>query len=150
MFCLLFSAQKHRTMSAWQYRKLIPVAPTSEINQRIWQVISQIPPGRVATYGDIARQAGLGRGARRVGAALRGLPGDTAIPWHRVINAGGAISLPAGGDGQRRQMARLRAEGVAVSDSGRISLARYRWDPGATEPPRTAAACRAAPPPRRR
>ncbi|WP_232059082.1 MGMT family protein [Kineobactrum salinum] len=110
------------------------MAPTSEINQHIWQVVSQIPPGRVATYGDIARQAGLGRGARRVGAALRGLPGKTRIPWHRVVNAGGAISLPAGSDGRYRQIMRLRAEGIEVSDSGRISLARYRWDPGITEP----------------
>jgi len=51
-----------------------------EIDQRIWQVVMLIPPGTVATYGDIARQAGLPGAARRVGRALRGLPEDTRIP----------------------------------------------------------------------
>jgi len=100
--------------------------PDSDIDQRIWQVISLIPEGKVATYGDVAAQAGLPRGARRVGAALRKLPRGSRIPWHRVINAGGCISLPPGSEGYRKQQSRLRAENVDCSDSGRISLARYR------------------------
>lgn len=110
--------------------KLNTLTPTSEINQRIWQVVSQIPRGKVATYGDIARYAGLGRGARQVGAALRGLPAASRIPWHRVVNAQGASSLPAGSDGHHPQLARLQAEGIALRDNGRIDLARFRWQPG--------------------
>ena len=97
-----------------------------DINHRIWQVISLIPPGRVATYGDVARQAGLPGGARRVGRALKGLPKDTRIPWHRVINAQGRISLPEGSVSQYNQRERLEAEGIVFSKNGRIDLARHR------------------------
>ena len=98
-----------------------------DINHRIWQVVALIPPGRVATYGDVARQAGLPGAARRVGAALRGLPPDTRIPWHRVINAQGRISLPAGSASQYTQRERLEAEGVVFRANKSIDLKKYRW-----------------------
>lgn len=98
-----------------------------DINHRIWQVISLIPPGRVATYGEVARQAGLPRGARRVGRALRGLPQDTRIPWHRVINAQGRISLPEGSVSQYTQRERLEAEGVVFRANKTIDLRRFAW-----------------------
>lgn len=100
-----------------------------DINQRIWQVVALIPRGRVATYGDIAARAGLPGAARRVGRALGRLPEDTRIPWHRVINARGRISLPPGSDAFRRQRDRLKAEGVCFNEGGGVSLARYRWQP---------------------
>ena len=56
------------------------MAEEPDINHRIWQVVAAIPPGRVCSYGEVARRAGLGRAARRTGAALRGLPTDTGIP----------------------------------------------------------------------
>ena len=65
-----------------------------DIDQRIWQVVALIPPGRVATYGDVARQAGMPGAARRVGRALGALPAGTRLPWHRLINARGRISPP--------------------------------------------------------
>lgn len=99
------------------------------INQRIWQIVSLIPAGQVATYGDVAQQAGLGRSARRVGAALRALPQDTRIPWHRVINAQGQISLPAGSASQYTQRERLEAEGVVFRGNKKVDLATYRWRP---------------------
>ena len=99
-----------------------------DIDQRIWQVVSMIPPGRVATYGDVARQAGLAGAARRVGRALRGLPDDTRIPWHRVVNASGRISLPAGSRGQLIQRQRLEQEGI-VFQGNRLPLADCRWTP---------------------
>ncbi len=102
--------------------------PEADIDQRVWQVVALIPAGKVATYGDVARLAGLPGAARRVGRALRGLPGGTRIPWHRVVNASGRISLPAGSEGYRRQRRRLEAEGVTFSN-GRLSLASYRWQP---------------------
>lgn len=96
---------------------------------RIARVVRRVPRGRVATYGQVARLAGLPRGARQVGYALHALPSGSVVPWHRVINAGGRISLPpeAGGIEQRL---RLLAEGITVTEAGRVSLARYQWDPG--------------------
>ncbi|MEQ9397194.1 MGMT family protein [Haliea sp.] len=100
-----------------------------DINHRIWQVVAMIPPGRVATYGDVARHAGLGRAARRVGMALRQLPRDTRIPWHRVINSTGRISLPAVSAAAKQQRDRLTGEGINFSAGGRIDLRQQRWRP---------------------
>ncbi len=100
----------------------------TDIDQRVWQVVALIPSGKVATYGDVARLAGLPGAARRVGRALRGLPEGTRIPWHRVVNASGRISLPPDSDGHRRQRQRLEAEGIAFSN-GRLPLRIYRWQP---------------------
>ncbi len=97
-----------------------------DINHRIWQVVALIPAGKVATYGDVARLAGLPGAARRVGAALRALPPDTRIPWHRVINAQGKLSLPEGSRAQYTQRERLEAEGVVFSGAKRVDLARFR------------------------
>lgn len=98
----------------------------SERNARIFAVVARIPCGQVATYGQIARLAGLGRMARQVGYALCTLPDDTDLPWHRVINARGEISLPS--PQRERQRQRLGDEGVAPDASGRISLRTYGWD----------------------
>ena len=103
------------------------VVQEPSLNQRIWQVVAAIPEGRVSTYGEIAKRAGLPGGARRVGAALRGLPKDTRIPWHRVINASGRISLPAGSASQQLQQERLRAEGVSFKRNGAIDLNKFSW-----------------------
>tara|TARA_R110002110_G_scaffold245617_3_gene461988 strand:+ start:32608 stop:32997 length:390 start_codon:yes stop_codon:yes gene_type:complete len=102
-----------------------------DINHRIWQVVALIPAGRVATYGDVARQAGLGRAARRVGRALRQLPEETRIPWHRVINSRGRLSLPAATTAGKQQRQRLTVEGINVSSDGRVDLLRQRWQPEA-------------------
>lgn len=99
----------------------------ADINSRIWQVVAAIPEGKVSTYGDIARQAGLARAARRVGSALRGLPNDTSIPWHRVVNAQGRISLPPGSASHEQQRARLEAEGIRFNMKGRIDLSQQGW-----------------------
>lgn len=101
----------------------------SDINQRIWQVVALIPAGWVATYGDVARHAGLGRAARRVGRALGKLPGNTRIPWHRVINSTGRMSLPAASVAGKQQRKRLADEGVRFTANGRIDLNRQRWRP---------------------
>lgn len=96
--------------------------------ERIWQTVARVPRGRVATYGQIARLAGLGRRARMVGYALHQTPDHWKIPWHRVINARGRISFPPGSDQYRRQRDRLLAEEIPfVGD--RVDLERYRWRP---------------------
>lgn len=95
--------------------------------ERIFQVVFQIPPGKVSTYGQVAELAGLPRAARLVGATLKALPRGSKLPWHRVINASGKISLPVEGNG-RIQRERLEGESV-VFVKGRISLQDYGWRP---------------------
>ena len=104
----------------------VSVEKEPDINHRIWQVVALIPAGKVATYGDVAKLAGLPGAARRVGAALRALPSDTKIPWHRVINAQGRLSLPEGSGAQYTQRERLEAEGVVFSKWKRVDLSRFR------------------------
>src|SRR5437867_2681983 len=95
--------------------------------ERIWRIVARIPRGRVATYGQIARMAGLLNGARTVGWALRALPDGCRVkgrrvPWHRVINAQGAISLRGcdeGGEASRQANA-LEREGIRLGPGGRI------------------------------
>ena len=80
--------------------------------QRIWQIVSSIPSGQVASYGQIARLAGLPGYARFVGTTLGKLPRDTSLPWHRVVNASLQIA-PRGSDRMSEQERRLRSEGVS-------------------------------------
>lgn len=96
------------------------------LRQRVLATVDEIPRGFVATYGDVAREAGLGRRARLVGRVLRELPAKTALAWHRVVRAGGQIAPRAGADVQRR---RLLREGVPVDAQGRLDLERHRWRP---------------------
>ena len=96
-------------------------------NQKIWQVVASIPLGKVTTYGGIAQKAGMARAARRVGWALRGLPSDTRIPWHRVVNARGLISLPESSESHTMQRTRLENEGIEFKLNGSIDLRRFGW-----------------------
>ena len=108
---------------------------------RIYAVVRRIPRGRVATYGQVAELAGLPGHARQVGYALHALPAGTAVPWHRVLNSAGALSLRAAGGGELVQRQLLEREGVRFNLRGRVPLERVRWRPGrtpkgATEPSR--------------
>jgi methylated-DNA-protein-cysteine methyltransferase-like protein len=91
-------------------------------------VVARIPRGRVETYGGVAERAGLPRQARLVGYALHALPDGTPLPWHRVLGAGGRLSLmrtnPGSGLTQRM---RLEREGVDFDARGRVDLDRFRW-----------------------
>lgn len=98
-----------------------------DINHRIWQVVTAIPKGNVSTYGGVAQKAGVHRAARRVGYALRGLPATTRIPWHRVVNAQGRISLPEGSVSYKTQRDRLENEGISFRTNGTIDLRQYGW-----------------------
>lgn len=93
-----------------------------------WQVLARVPAGHVITYGQLAELAGLPRQARWVGRLLSQLPADSGLPWHRVVNAQGRLSLPPHHPGAEEQAARLRAEGVFLQD-GKLNLTRYRWQP---------------------
>ena len=98
-----------------------------DINHRIWQVVASIPKGNVSTYGMVAQKAGIHRAARRVGHALRGLPAYTRIPWHRVVNAQGRISLPEDSVAHDIQKGRLENEGIRFKTNGTIDLRKYGW-----------------------
>ena len=103
------------------------MARESDRYSRIYAVIRRIPRGRVATYGQVARLAGLSGQARQVGYALHSMATDHPVPWHRVVNARGAISLRSepGSDLIQRQL--LEREGVIFNDANRLELSRYQW-----------------------
>jgi methylated-DNA-protein-cysteine methyltransferase-like protein len=108
----------------------VPRATTAETSTyaRIYSVVRRIPSGRVASYGQIAALAGLPGHARQVGYALHALSPATAVPWQRVVNAAGAISLrPMSGGISQRLL--LEKEGVRFDVRGRIPLAKYGWRP---------------------
>ncbi len=97
---------------------------------RIYAVVRRIPRGRVATYGQVARVAGLPGHARQVGYAMAALTEGTRVPWHRVINAQGAVSLRRAGPGAGvRQRQLLEREGVIFNPRGRVPLDRFGWEP---------------------
>jgi methylated-DNA-protein-cysteine methyltransferase related protein len=100
----------------------------SETFQNIWHMVEQIPPGKVATYGQIAAMLAVPGGARTVGWAMHALPEESNAPWHRVIGAGGFVRLPEY-EGKAVQVMLLRQEGVVVSDQGRIDLEIFQWNP---------------------
>lgn len=99
-------------------------------DQRVYAAVARIPPGQLATYGQIAELIGAWGCARQVGWALRRLPLPSEIPWHRVVNADGRIAMTPsreGSDWIQRQL--LLAEGIPVDGEGRLPLARFRWRP---------------------
>jgi methylated-DNA-protein-cysteine methyltransferase related protein len=98
-----------------------------ELSLRIVTLIRRIPRGKVASYGQIAAMAGDPRGARRVARLLHSSSRKRRLPWHRVINSRGGVSLPPGG-GYELQRSLLEAEGV-VFRRNRVDLTRFGWRP---------------------
>lgn len=94
---------------------------------RIYEIVRQIPRGRVATYGQIAELAGLDSHARQVGYALHAIPPSMKLPWHRVVNARGEVSARSSGDSHELQRHLLEAEGIEFDARDRIDLAKRRW-----------------------
>ncbi|NLE76718.1 MAG: MGMT family protein [Chloroflexi bacterium] len=92
----------------------------------IWRLVEQIPPGQVATYGQVADMLGRRQDARVVGWALHSLPAGSAVPWHRVVSAAGCLH-GASEAARLEQQALLEEEGVTVGCDGRIALERCRW-----------------------
>ena len=96
----------------------------------VFAVVARIPKGRIATYGQVAQLAGLPRQARLVGYALHALPEQSRLPWHRVVNAEGRISLRSDGSGHDRlQRVLLERESVRFDAQGVVSLKRFQWRP---------------------
>ena len=98
----------------------------TDFHQRTIAILKKIPPGKVATYGQIATMAGNPRGARQVVRTLNSSSEKEDLPWFRVVNAKGMISLPSG-RGRELQRSLLESEGVEFDRQGRIDLERFRW-----------------------
>ncbi|KEF31693.1 methylated-DNA--protein-cysteine methyltransferase-related protein [Marinobacter nitratireducens] len=97
-------------------------------DQKIWQVVLSIPKGKVASYGQVAKMAGLGRQARYIGRALGKLPAGHQIPWYRVLRSNGQIAFPEGSEQFEKQKTKLEQEGVKV-ERGRVKLNVHQWRP---------------------
>lgn len=96
------------------------------IQQRIYDVVRLIPAGKVASYGQIARIVGLGISAQMVGFALAGLREGSDVPWQRVINAQGKISLPGVGGAMQKNL--LLDEGIEFNEKSQVDLNRFGWE----------------------
>ena len=94
---------------------------------RIYNVVSQIPKGKVATYGQVAQLAGNKRWARVVGYALHNNPDQSKIPCHRVVNRDGKVAKAFVFGGENEQIRLLLNEGVEVVE-GKVDLEKYRWE----------------------
>ena len=94
--------------------------------EQIYEAVRRIPPGKVATYGQIAKIVGRCT-ARMVGYAMAALPAGSGVPWQRVINHKGEISTRSRGDGDLRQRRLLQEEGIRFDRKGRVNLKKVRW-----------------------
>ncbi|GGJ48788.1 MULTISPECIES: MGMT family protein [Pseudomonas syringae group] len=103
-------------------------SPAERRRAALYLTMAQIPEGKVVAYGQLAELAGLGKAARWVGRTLSQLPEGSSLPWHRVLGAGGRLSLPIGSASGDEQRARLRAEGVTILNN-RIDMQRHGWRP---------------------
>ena len=104
----------------------------TDFYQRVYEIVRGIPIGRVSTYGQIAARIGAPRAARMVGMALRSTPSGSDVPWHRVINSKGIISIENLAHPPEEQANLLMAEGVLVRTIDgmyTIDLPLYLWQP---------------------
>jgi methylated-DNA-protein-cysteine methyltransferase-like protein len=97
-------------------------------SERVKEIIRAIPKGKVASYGQIAAYAGNPLGAKQVAYVLHASAGKDKLPWQRVINSKGMISLPVGG-GYETQKRLLRREGIRFGADDKIDFEIYQWNP---------------------
>lgn len=95
---------------------------------KVYEVVKNVPPGKVTTYGDVARMCGSPRMARQVGWDLHVNPQPGVIPCHRVVFSNGSVCTGFAFGGKDVQRDMLRAEGVEVSEDYKIDLKKYRWE----------------------
>ena len=99
---------------------------STSLYDRIYIVVRKVPAGQVASYGQIAKLCGCS--ARQVGYAMSALPHDTDVPWQRIVNSKGQISLRTSSDGHDYQRILLESEGIEFDNAGKINLGIYGWD----------------------
>lgn len=95
--------------------------------ESVYRLVKRIPRGRVTTYGNLAKALRLPGGARAVGYAMAACPNGRGIPWHRVVGAGGRLTIPEPHGSLQRRL--LEAEGIKIRDARRIDMPRYIWLP---------------------
>ncbi len=109
----------------------VPEPREETFYDRVYAFVACVPAGRVVTYGQVAAEFGAPMASRAVGYALNNLSGsEHEIPWWRVVNASGGISLGRRGEAAAIQRERLEAEGVRFNLEGRLSLREFRWVAG--------------------
>jgi methylated-DNA-protein-cysteine methyltransferase-like protein len=96
--------------------------------ERVYRLVQQVPPGKVTSYGAIARMLGYAHAARTVGWALHSLADGTDVPWHRVINSQGHIPAKGREKSAQHQRALLEAEGVQLDEHGAVDWDRFGWE----------------------
>ena len=102
---------------------------STDFTHRVWRMVRKCPHGRIVSYGGVAALLGQPRAARGVGQALSALPPDTDVPWWRVVNRNGEISLRVPGYAPQLQRTLLEAEGVRFNRQGRIDWKKFGWEP---------------------
>ena len=95
---------------------------------QVYRVVERCPRGKIVSYGGVAAMLGQPRAARAVGKALNALPEDTRVPWWRVVNSRGEVSIRGVEHGQILQRTLLEREGIKFERNGRISWKLYGWD----------------------
>lgn len=127
--------RRTRTSRASRYDKDLhgPLRVVGEgFHAQVFELVQQVPPGSVTTYGDVAAAMGLASVARQVGWALAALPAERDdVPWQRVVNAAGQIATRGNGAPSSRQGRLLAAEGITLTDKGRVidfAARRHRFD----------------------
>ena len=95
--------------------------------EQVYRLVSQVPPGKVTSYGAVARMLGQPHAARTVGWAMRGLPEGSNVPWHRVINSQGRVSTGGWNEETSLQRVLLEAEGVEFDRHGTVDWDRFGW-----------------------
>jgi methylated-DNA-protein-cysteine methyltransferase-like protein len=101
-------------------------------NEKVYALVRQIPPGKVLSYGRVAQLLGIPHGAREVGWAM-GVSHDHNLPWHRVVNAQGRVSIKGSPEAAALQRARLEAEGITFNKYDRLDMEQHLWDPAPPE-----------------
>lgn len=110
-----------------------------KFNERVWALVRHIPAGKVLSYGRVAQLLGVPQGARAVGWAMHAVgtvPAAKDVPWHRVVNSKGEISISFSQKAAYEQRARLEAEGVRFDPSAELKIAGFNavlWQPSAIE-----------------
>lgn len=102
---------------------------SEEFTKRVIIVVKSIPEGKVATYGQVAFLAGNPRGSRQVARILHSSSRKENLPWHRIVNRSGEISLEIG-FGYEEQMYLLKKEGIGFDKNGKIDFSKYLWETG--------------------
>lgn len=103
-------------------------------NDLVYGLVRRIPPGNVLSYGRVAFLLGVPHGARAVGWAMSALKhGDRGVPWHRVVNVQGRVSIKGSSDGAAEQRARLEAEGIRFDERSYLDMSKHLWSPSPFE-----------------